>query len=80
MFKAMLLVCSLISGSGEKDSCFELHDTVAPNGYLTEDECMARIHEMANMVSQSLPFTGGCSYHIRYKCENTIQRTEHERK
>ena len=76
MFKAMLLVCSLISGSGEKDSCFELHDTVAPNGYPTEDECKARIHEMADMVLQSLPFT----YHIRYKCENTIQRTEHERK
>jgi hypothetical protein len=76
MFKAMLLVCSLISGSGEKHSCFELHDTIAPNGYATEDQCMARIHEMANMVSQSLPFP----YHIRYKCENTIQRTKHERK
>ena len=76
MFKAMLLVCSLISGSGEKDNCFELHDTVAPNGYLTEDESMARIHEMANMVFQSLPFP----YHIRYKCENSIQRTEDERK
>ena len=76
MFKAMLLVCSLISGSGEKDNCFELHDTVAPNGYSTEEQCMARIHEMANVISQSLPFP----HHIRYKCENTIQRTEHERK
>jgi|TARA_X000001316_G_C903855_1_gene21191 hypothetical protein len=76
MFKAILLICSLISGFGDKNSCIELHDTIAPNGYATEDKCMIRIHEMADMVSQSLPFP----YHIKYKCENNIQRTEYERK
>ena len=76
MFKAILLICSLISGSGDKNNCIQLHDTIEPNGYPTEEQCMARIHEMANVISQSLPFP----HHIRYKCENTIQRTEHERK
>ena len=76
MFKAMLLICSLISGSGDKNSCIELHDTVAPNRYPSEEECMARIHEMADIVSQVLPFP----YQIKYKCENSIQRTEDERK
>ena len=47
MFKAMLLICSLVHGSGDERSCFEIHDTVAPHGYTTEKKCRVRVKEMA---------------------------------
>tara|TARA_R100001086_G_scaffold219100_2_gene135920 strand:- start:116 stop:340 length:225 start_codon:yes stop_codon:yes gene_type:complete len=71
MFKAMLLICSLVHAPGGERSCFELHDMEAPNGYTTEKKCMARIHEMADMVRTVVPFP----YELKYKCENKTRRT-----
>ena len=71
MFKAMLLVCSLVHGSGDEMKCFELHDMEALNGYITEKQCMGRVHEMADVVRSMVPFP----YQIKYKCDKTMERT-----
>jgi hypothetical protein len=72
MFKAMVLVCSLVLGSADEQRCIELHDTEAPNGYITEEKCMDRIHEIAKMLTTIVPYP----YQLKYKCERTIRRTE----
>ena len=72
MFKAMVLVCSLVLGSADEQNCVELHDTEAPNGYITEEKCMARIHEIADMVRTIMAYP----YQLKYKCERTMRRTE----
>jgi hypothetical protein len=74
MFKAMLFVCILYQGSGENRNCWELHDMIAPNGYVTEEQCMARIDEMADAVKSIVP----APYKIRYKCDKTMERTHNE--
>jgi len=74
MFKAMLLVCSLVHGSGDEMKCFELHDMEAPNGYTTEKECMGRIHEMVDLTRSIVPFP----YQVKYKCSKTMERTHNE--
>ncbi len=44
---------------------------IAPNGYVTEEQCMARIDEMADAVKSIVP----APYKIRYKCDKTMERT-----
>jgi len=70
MFKAMLLICTLYQGSGENRNCWEIHDTISPNGYITEEQCMNRINEMAIAVSNVIP----PPYKIQYKCESNMER------
>ena len=71
MFKAILLVCTLVNGSGDKLNCWEIHDTLSPNGYATERKCMVRIDEMAIAVRNIIyP-----PYKIQYKCEKKFERT-----
>jgi len=74
MFKALLLVCSLVHGSGDEKSCFELHDMETPNGYNTIEECMGRIHEMVDMTRVMVPFP----HQVKYKCEKIFERTKNE--
>lgn len=74
MFKAMILICSLVHGSGDEKLCFQINDTVVPNGYNTEKECEDRVKEMADMVSPMVPYP----HIIKYKCESTMRRTSIE--
>ena len=74
MFKAMLLICSLVHGSGDEMSCFQINDTLAPDGYITEKKCRVRVKEMADMITSIVPYP----HVIKYKCENKIRRTSIE--
>jgi hypothetical protein len=74
MFKAMLLICSLVHGSGDEKLCFQINDTIAPDGYITEKKCRVRVKEMADMVTSIVPYP----HVIKYKCENKIMRTSFE--
>ena len=47
---------------------------IAPNGYVTEEQCMARIDEMADAVKSIVP----APYKIKYKCDKTMERTHNE--
>lgn len=67
----MLFICTLFPGTGENMNCWELHDMVAPNGYVTEKRCMIRIDEMADAVRSIVP----PPYKIKYKCEKIMERT-----
>ena len=71
MFKAILLVCSLVNGNGDGENCFQLEDTISPNGYTTEEQCKVRVDEMVNMVRSII-----ISPHIiKYKCESNMRKT-----
>tara|TARA_R100000995_G_scaffold76472_1_gene46103 strand:- start:257 stop:502 length:246 start_codon:yes stop_codon:yes gene_type:complete len=74
MFKAMLLICTLYPVSGTNENCWEIHDMIAPNGYITEEQCMVRIDEMADAVRSIVP----APYKIQYKCDKTMERTHNE--
>ena len=74
MFKAMLLICSLVHGSGDEKLCFQVNDTIVPNGYITEKECRVRVKEMADMITSIVPYP----HVIKYKCENQMRRTSIE--
>ena len=74
MFKAMILVCSLIHGSGDESFCFQVNDTLVPEGYATEKKCRVRVKEMADMITSIVRYP----HVIKYKCENTIRRTNIE--
>jgi len=76
MFKAMLLICSLIHGSGDERLCFQINDTVAPDGYTTEKKCRVRVKEMAEMIKLIVPYP----HTIKYKCESKTRRTSIEEK
>ena len=74
MFKAMLLICSLVHGSGDEARCFQINDTLAPDGYITEKKCRVRVKEMADMITLIVPYP----HTIKYKCENKTRRTSIE--
>jgi len=74
MFKAMLLICSLVHGSGDEMSCFQINDTLAPDGYTTKKKCRVRVKEMADMITLIIPYP----HIIKYKCENKTRRTSIE--
>jgi hypothetical protein len=71
MFKAILLVCSLVHGSGDEKSCFQLEDTMSPNGYATEEQCMVRIDEMVELVRSLVMYP----HIVKYKCESNMRST-----
>jgi len=74
MFKAMILICSLVHGSGDESFCFQVNDTLVPEGYTTEKKCRVRVKEMADMITSIVRYP----HVIKYKCENTIRRTNIE--
>lgn len=74
MFKAMILICTLYPVSGTDENCWEIHDMIAPKGYITEEQCMGRIHEMADIARSMVPFP----YQLKYKCSKTMERTHNE--
>jgi len=74
MFKAMILICSLVHGSGDESFCFQINDTIEPDGYTTEKKCRVRVKEMADMITSIVPYP----HIIKYKCENKIRRTNIE--
>mgnify|MGYP003155077984 FL=1 len=70
MYIAMILVCSLVHVSGDEMSCFQVNDTLVPDGYATEKKCRVRVSEMASMISSVVPYP----HIIKYKCENNTRR------
>ena len=74
MFKAILLVCTLYPVSGTDQNCWEIHDMIAPNGYVTEERCKVRVDEMVDAVKSVITIP----YKIKYKCDKTMERTHNE--
>ena len=74
MYIAMILVCSLVHVSGDEMSCFQVNDTLVPDGYATEKKCRVRVSEMASMISSIVPYP----HIIKYRCESKLRRTSSE--
>ena len=61
MFLAIVMVCSLVS----EGDCVKFTDNRGP--YLSEDACIARVHEMIEDITLTLPNKPS---EFRYKCDN----------
>ncbi len=63
MFLAIVMVCSLV----REGDCMKFTDTRGP--YLSENVCIARVNEMIEDISPTLP---GEPNKFMYKCDDKI--------